>query len=273
MTNANCFVSTLMTQPSARGDPRLQHNMALVEYCSRNCTDSVKIMKKLSEISQQGKKRYFDLWRRACNGFTHVLPRICMRGDLVICECISPPRSRRAGEKDKPEALCTTEPGVPLLLYNQSVLLYQAKKYRSAMALLETIFENIEPVPESIAHRVCFLLMELYGLAIRTCSMSALKCQEFKNSAKAVMTYLHKPARKGSSDTKSSGKSGRHSVRAFLMHPPTVHVLSNEYQVVHAANNRHLIKCFLPFSLLFNRMDIASVCILRKPSGVCSRVN
>lgn len=162
--------------PSARGDPRLQHNMALVEYCARNCTDSVKIMKKLSEISQQGKKR-----------------------------------SRRGGDKDKSEVLCTTEPGVPLLLYNQSVLLYQAKKYRSAMGLLETIFDNIEPVLESIAHRVCFLLLELYGLAIRTCSMSVQKCQNFKKSARAVLTYLQKPAGKADNNAKSSSKGDGHS--------------------------------------------------------------
>ena len=128
----------------------------------------------------------------------------------------TPLRSRRAGDKDKPEVLCTTEPGVPLLLYNQSVLLYQAKKYRSAMALLENIFENIEPVPESIAHRVCFLLVELYGLAVRTCSMSAQKCQEFTKSAKAVLGYLQKPGRKAPNDGKSSGKSDRHSVRACV---------------------------------------------------------
>ena len=153
-------------------------------------------------------------WRRrkTVYGRLHLNPRLeCQTRDIPT------PRSRRAGDKDKTsDVLCMTEPGVPLLLYNQSVLLYQAKKYRSAMGLLETIFDNIELVPESISHRVCFLLLELHGLAIRTCSMSAQKCQDFKKSAKTVLTHLQKTARKVN-DSKSSGKSDRRAVRAHAL--------------------------------------------------------
>ena len=78
-----------------------------------------------------------------------------MRTYIIVS---SPQRSRLGGEKDKSEVLCTTESVVPLLLYNQSVLLYQAKKYRSAMTLLKTIFENIHGTRTGV-HRTSRLLL------------------------------------------------------------------------------------------------------------------
>ena len=99
----------------------------------------------------------------------------------------------------------TAKPGVPLLLYNQSVLLYQAKKYRSAIALLRTIFENIEIVPERTAIKVCFLLLELYGLAVRTCFSNVKKCSEYRAAAGSILAFLEKPS--GKAEEANSTKS------------------------------------------------------------------
>ncbi|GFG36368.1 hypothetical protein Cfor_01996 [Coptotermes formosanus] len=48
-----------------------------------------------------------------------------------------------------------------VIYYNQAVLLYHLKQYSAAMKIMHKIFSFIEPMEESLAHRVCLLLIEL----------------------------------------------------------------------------------------------------------------
>ncbi|KAJ9588355.1 hypothetical protein L9F63_018281 [Diploptera punctata] len=49
-----------------------------------------------------------------------------------------------------------------VIYYNQAVLLYHLKQYGKALTIMEKIFSFIEPMEESLAHRVCLLLIELH---------------------------------------------------------------------------------------------------------------
>lgn len=48
-----------------------------------------------------------------------------------------------------------------VIYFNQAVLLYHLKQYSTALKIMQKVFSFIEPMEESLAHRVCLLLTEL----------------------------------------------------------------------------------------------------------------
>lgn len=63
-----------------------------------------------------------------------------------------------------PDTLDDVDQAVPF--FNHAVTLYHSQQYRKALALLDKLFQYIEPLEESIARRICFLHIEL-GLCLR----------------------------------------------------------------------------------------------------------
>ncbi|XP_012525698.3 CCR4-NOT transcription complex subunit 10 [Monomorium pharaonis] len=49
-----------------------------------------------------------------------------------------------------------------VMRYNQAVLLYHNKQYNAALQIMTRLFAFIEPMEETLAHKVCLLLIELY---------------------------------------------------------------------------------------------------------------
>ncbi|KAL0112103.1 hypothetical protein PUN28_013377 [Cardiocondyla obscurior] len=49
-----------------------------------------------------------------------------------------------------------------VMRYNQAVLLYHTKQYNAALQIMTRLFAFIEPMEETLAHKVCLLLIELY---------------------------------------------------------------------------------------------------------------
>lgn len=75
-----------------------------------------------------------------------------MRKSLIaICGQIS---------ADSSEAIDDVEKCV--MRYNQAVLLYHTKQYNAALQIMTRLFAFIEPMEETLANKVCLLLIELY---------------------------------------------------------------------------------------------------------------
>ncbi|XP_064599007.1 CCR4-NOT transcription complex subunit 10-like [Liolophura sinensis] len=49
-----------------------------------------------------------------------------------------------------------------IIYYNQAVLLYRLHQYRASLTIVDKLFQFIEPLEESLAKKVMFLLVELY---------------------------------------------------------------------------------------------------------------
>ncbi|XP_024943516.1 CCR4-NOT transcription complex subunit 10 isoform X2 [Cephus cinctus] len=61
---------------------------------------------------------------------------------------------------DSSEAMDDVEKCV--MRYNEAVLLYHTKQYNAALQIMNRLFTFIEPMEESLAHKVCLLLIELH---------------------------------------------------------------------------------------------------------------
>ncbi|XP_071638998.1 CCR4-NOT transcription complex subunit 10 [Temnothorax longispinosus] len=65
-----------------------------------------------------------------------------------------------------------------VMRYNQAVLLYHTKQYNAALQIMTRLFAFIEPMEETLAHKVCLLLIELYIVT------------EQPDAALSILTYV-----------------------------------------------------------------------------------
>jgi len=69
---------------------------------------------------------------------------------------------KKIQEEDESDAInAFEESDYHLILYNQAIITYQLKQYSNALALLEELFQNIEPIEENLTIRICFLMIEV----------------------------------------------------------------------------------------------------------------
>ncbi|CAK9803883.1 CCR4-NOT transcription complex subunit 10 [Anthophora plagiata] len=87
----------------------------------------------------------------------------CYKNDLKKTELLRKSLNAICGQMsitDSTETIDDIEKCV--MRYNQAVLLYHTKQYNVALQIMNRLFAFIEPMEESLAHKVCLLLIELH---------------------------------------------------------------------------------------------------------------
>ncbi|XP_017763329.1 PREDICTED: CCR4-NOT transcription complex subunit 10 [Eufriesea mexicana] len=87
----------------------------------------------------------------------------CYKNDLKKTELLRKSLNAICGQMstiDSTETIDDIEKCV--MRYNQAVLLYHTKQYNDALQIVNRLFAFIEPMEESLAHKVCLLLIELH---------------------------------------------------------------------------------------------------------------
>ncbi|CAL7936013.1 unnamed protein product [Xylocopa violacea] len=87
----------------------------------------------------------------------------CYKNDLKKTELLRKSLNAICGQMsttDSTETIDDIEKCV--MRYNQAVLLYHMKQYNAALQIMNRLFAFIEPMEESLAHKVCLLLIELH---------------------------------------------------------------------------------------------------------------
>ncbi|KAI4377328.1 hypothetical protein MLD38_014974 [Melastoma candidum] len=128
-------------------DPKVLHNIAIAEFFRDDCSDPKKLLEALEKV----KKKSDQL----------------TRSSLEQTETAS-----ISGTKD--------EFGVSVATLNTAVILFHLHEYGKALSLLEPLYNNIEPLDETVALHICLLILD-----------AALACPDAKISAD-VLIYLEK---------------------------------------------------------------------------------
>jgi hypothetical protein len=84
-------------------------------------------------------------------------------------------------ETDEVQGVIYEDADANIILYNMAVINYQLRQFATALSILENLFQNIEPMDENLAIRICFLLGELY-----------LNLKYNKDKVSLVISYLEK---------------------------------------------------------------------------------
>jgi len=122
--NAGDYAAALSAlQSLAPEDPKVQQNVLVAQHYARGCTDPELVLAGLQGI------------RRAVAG------RSADGDDGPL--------------KEETDVAAHTS-------YNEAVVLFQTKQFKTALHLLEGLYLRIEPIEEQLAVRVCFLLLDSY---------------------------------------------------------------------------------------------------------------
>ena len=135
--NPTKVLDCLSQLKSKESDPKILHNIAITEYYMNGTSDPQKLLEELARVRT-----------------------------LVIENAAS--EQAESGEAQEEGVPPSEDIDTALLQYNQAVILYQTRKYASALEILTRLFKTIEPIEDYLAVRICFLLVDLHILLQQT---------------------------------------------------------------------------------------------------------
>mmetsp|Transcript_53258 Transcript_53258/g.105865 ORF Transcript_53258/g.105865 Transcript_53258/m.105865 type:complete len:1056 (-) Transcript_53258:49-3216(-) len=131
-------------------DVKVQHNVLINEYYLSGCLDPQNLLTQLTQVYDRARERD------------------------------KKDKGRKKREDEDDDSFREDE-DLSVLRYNQALLCLQLRQHAQAALILEELFENIEPIDDFLAIKICFLLLELCLL------------QREPEQAVAVLAYLEKP--------------------------------------------------------------------------------
>lgn len=166
-------------------DPRnllkLQHNVALLQYLTNDTSSSStnssssSTTNTSSSNNNNNNNNSKDKDNNSINNIGFENPRKLLEEFGRIRKSIEEKLSQQENESNgtvedtqqhnqqsHPHKNSFEDSDLHIVSFNQAVLFIQLKQYASAAILLESLFQNIEPVEESLAMKVCWSLLELY---------------------------------------------------------------------------------------------------------------
>eukprot|EP00899_Mesostigma_viride_P007619 jgi/Mesvir1/16859/Mv15744-RA.1 len=168
-----------------KGDyPKVLLNIALVEYYHGDCSDPHKLLKALAsvkakceELARSAELQLEGVASVPSGGASATPAGSATAGAApgVGASASSSSTSTAAtssattASKSLADAGASTslvtfmqEYDTSLASLNMAVVLYQMQRYGAAIAMLEPLYGNLEPIDELVALRICLLLLELY---------------------------------------------------------------------------------------------------------------
>ncbi|KAK3129247.1 hypothetical protein QOZ80_6BG0474790 [Eleusine coracana subsp. coracana] len=144
-------------------DPKVLHNMAITESFLDGCPDPKRLLKILGDV----KKRSEELEcasREQADSANGVASNASAgsRGTGIV-----PTFSAVHNVSNYGDEFDTT-----IITLNTAVILYHLHNYESALSVLDPLFRNIEPIDETTALHVCFLLLDI-TLALQDATKAA----------------------------------------------------------------------------------------------------
>ncbi|KAF6158143.1 hypothetical protein GIB67_014937 [Kingdonia uniflora] len=149
-------------------DPKVLHNIAVAEYFCDGCSDPRKLLEVLNKV----KKRSEDLARAAGEQGDS-------GGNLVISGSKGS-MSNQFPATNVTRIAYSDEYDTCVTMLNIAVVMFHLHEYANASAILEPLYQNIEPIEETTALHICLLLLDV-----------ALATHDVKRAAD-VIQYLEK---------------------------------------------------------------------------------
>ncbi|CAK9329638.1 unnamed protein product [Citrullus colocynthis] len=143
-------------------DPKVLHNIAIAEYLRDGCSNP----KKLLEVLNNVKKRSENLAVSSGEQTDALNPE--NKSTLVKGNNVSAHQTAA----NNVNTVYMEEFDASIATLNIAIVWFNLHEYTKALAVLEPLYQNIEPIDETTALHICFLLLDV-GLACRDASLSA----------------------------------------------------------------------------------------------------
>ncbi|KAL5657723.1 hypothetical protein ACJX0J_030886, partial [Zea mays] len=141
----------------------VHHNMAITKAFLDGCPDSNRLLKILCDAKRRSEELACATREQAdsANGVGNSAPS-GSRGSGVAL-----PFSATHNVSTYGDEFDTT-----IITFNMAVILYHLHDYESALSVLDPLYRNIEPMDETTALHVCFLLLDI-TLALQDATKAA----------------------------------------------------------------------------------------------------
>ncbi|KAG8049575.1 hypothetical protein GUJ93_ZPchr0009g1823 [Zizania palustris] len=144
------------------GDPKVLHNMAITQSFLDGCPDPKKLLEILGNVKRRSEELACASRQQAesVNGMGNSASG--PRGSGIIPLISAANNAITYGD----------EFDTTIITFNTAVILYHLHNYESALSILDPLYRNIEPIDETTALHVCFLLLDV-TLALQDASKAA----------------------------------------------------------------------------------------------------
>lgn len=173
-------------------DPKILHNIAIVEYFRDGCTDPKKLLEALNNVKNKSEELARATGEQT-EGGGNVGNKVGLgsKGSGVVGNQVSAANSGSLVYMD--------EFDVSVTKLNIAVIWFHLHEYANALSVLEPLYQNIEPIDETTSLQICLLLLDV-----------ALACHDAFRSAD-VLIYLEKAFGVGCVNQVDSGSMGQQS--------------------------------------------------------------
>ncbi|XP_042441029.1 CCR4-NOT transcription complex subunit 10-like isoform X1 [Zingiber officinale] len=156
-----------------RGDAKVLHNIAVAEYFRDGCTDPRNLLDALNKVKEQSEEL-----AHTCVNQTDS-ENSCL-GYMVSGSKANSASIHQSAAINSSRVVYAQEFDVSVTMLNIAIILYHIHEYAQSLSVLKKLFQNIEPIEEQIALRVCLLLLDV-----------ALACEDILQVSD-VIQYLEK---------------------------------------------------------------------------------
>ncbi|KAE8657887.1 36.4 kDa proline-rich protein-like [Hibiscus syriacus] len=165
---AECVDVLNQLKVKKEGDPKILHNIAIAEFFWDGCSDP----KKLLEVLKNVKKELAHASGEQESGSSS--------GNKFTSDSKGSGTTIQQFTSDSAGVIYTNEFDTSVAALNIAVIWFRLHEYSKALSILEPLYQNIEPIDETIALHICLLLLDV-----------VLACRDASKSAD-VLNYLEK---------------------------------------------------------------------------------
>ncbi|KAG6471123.1 CCR4-NOT transcription complex subunit 10-like isoform X1 [Zingiber officinale] len=156
-----------------KGDAKVLHNIAVAEYLREGFTDPRNLLDALNKLKEQSEKL-----AHSCG--EQIESENSSGSDMVPGSKSNSASIHQSSAINSSRVVYAQDFDTSVTLLNIAIILYHIHEYSQSLSVLEKLYQNIEPIEEQIALRVCLLLLDV-----------ALVCEDVSKAA-GVIQYLEK---------------------------------------------------------------------------------
>ncbi|KAG6587882.1 CCR4-NOT transcription complex subunit 10, partial [Cucurbita argyrosperma subsp. sororia] len=143
-------------------DPKVLHNIAISEYLRDGCSNPKKLLEVLNNVKKKSENLAISSGEQT-DALNPENKNTLGKGSNL---------SAHQTAANNADVMYMEEFDASIATLNIAIVWFNLHEYAKALAVLEPLYQNIEPIYETTALRICFLLLDV-GLASRDASLSA----------------------------------------------------------------------------------------------------
>ncbi|KAK9804215.1 hypothetical protein WJX72_001596 [[Myrmecia] bisecta] len=159
-----CITVLKQLQGQNPDDCKVRHNLALAEYHAGGCCQAQQLLAALQAVKNTAETRAKEVAERLQRAAspTASSPAAASGSGKGAASPTKGAAAAAAADVAAASVMHVEDTDASLVTLNMAAIHFQMKQHAAALALLEELYRDIEPISEVAALRVCLLLLEIY---------------------------------------------------------------------------------------------------------------